>query len=170
MFPLSPKVAGHFGILAVPSWKKVNRGNETLSSLMQLFLAAEATGASASCFFSCRHWFTFGGSGLKSARRETPPSSKRAARVGNPWPPVGNEPTSPPHAEESPECSVCLEDLLLGAPAWSPQQKAIRLKVHDSVPQPGAFLSFFFAWEGAPKIDYRKKRYPYSNLSTAGPR
>ena len=28
----------------------------------------------------------------------------------------------------------------------------------------------FLGWEGSPtKIDYRKKRYPYSNLSTGGP-
>ena len=32
------------------------------------------------------------------------------------------------------------------------------------------FLTPFFGWEGSPtKIDYRKKRYPYSNLSTGAP-
>ena len=33
------------------------------------------------------------------------------------------------------------------------------------------YISFFFLGGGSPtKIDYRKKGYPYSNLSTGGPK
>ena len=36
---------------------------------------------------------------------------------------------------------------------------------------PRSALLPIFDWEGAPtKIDYRKKGYPYSNISTGGPR
>ena len=39
-----------------------------------------------------------------------------------------------------------------------------------SVPSQVPFYRFFLGWEGSPtKIDYRKKGYLYSNLSTGGP-
>ena len=39
-------------------------------------------------------------------------------------------------------------------------------------PPSSALSHILFGWEGSPKIDYRKKLswYPYSNLSTGGPR
>ena len=59
--------------------------------------------------------------------------------------------------------------VLLAGSAWGKEETAARLINERLGPPVEPFYPF--SGEGSPtKIDYRKKGYPYSNLSTGGPR